>query len=134
MDQRDFAVHGGTPSVVIDNFNAGGMAINPHKANPPLGIDADAVLAFAVTFKGFELVTRRHPQKLDDRGRVDLLQFAHRHGFKIGEPGDPFTSKQGLRIVALETLDHARMITAAVITCQGGCHQKNLYLMRRGLC
>jgi hypothetical protein len=105
--------------VVIDNFNAGGMAINPYKANPPLGVDANAVLAFAVAFESFKLVTRRHPQKIKDRGRVDLLQFAHRHGFKIGEPGDPFTSKQGLRIVALETLDHARMITANVINCQG---------------
>ena len=104
--------------MVIDNFNAGGMAINPYKANPPLCIDADAVLAFPVTFEGFKLVTRRHPQKLDDRGRVDLLQFAHRHGFKVGKPGDPFASKQGLRIVALETLDHARMITANVINCQ----------------
>jgi len=104
--------------VVIDNFNAGGMAVKPHKAHSPLGIDADAVLAFAVTFEGFELVARRHPQKLNDRGRVDLLQFAQRHGFKIGEPGNPFTSKQGLRIAALETLDHARMITANVINCQ----------------
>lgn len=102
------------------------MAINPHKANPPLGIDADAVLALPVAFEGFELVTRRHPQKINNCGRVDLLQFAHRHGFKIGEPGDPFTSKQGLRIVALETLDHAWMITGVVITCQdGGCHQKS---------
>ena len=83
------------------------MAVKPHKANPPLGIDADAVLAFPVTLKGFELVARWQPQKLDDRGCVDLLQFAQCHGFKIGEPGDPFASKQGLRIVALETLDHA---------------------------
>jgi hypothetical protein len=47
--------------VVIDNFNAGGMAINPHKTHPPLVIDANAMLAFAVTFEGFELVTRWHP-------------------------------------------------------------------------
>ncbi|MDD4944971.1 MAG: hypothetical protein PHQ13_15720 [Rhodoferax sp.] len=36
----------------------------------------------------------RHPQKLDDHGRVDLLQFAHRHSFKIGESGDPFASNK----------------------------------------
>ena len=93
--------------MVIDNFNAGGMAINPHKANPPLGVDADAVLAFPVAFEGFQLVTWWHPQKIQHRGRVHLLQLAQRHSFKVGESGNPLTRKQSLRIVALETLDHA---------------------------
>ena len=105
--------------MVIDNFNAGGMAINPYKANPPLCIDANAVLAFSVTFECFKLVTRWHSQKLEGRGRIDLLQLAHRHSFKVSKSGDPFTIKQGLRIVAVVTLDHVRIVTVNVINCQG---------------
>lgn len=93
--------------MAIDYFNAGGMAINPHKANPPLCIDANAVLTFSVTLEGFKLVSRRHPQKLYGCGGVYLLQFAQCHSFKVDEPGYPFASKQGLCIAALKTLNHA---------------------------
>jgi hypothetical protein len=107
VNQWDFAGHGDTPLVVIDNFNAGGMTIDPHKANPPLCINANAVLAFPVTLEGFKLVSRRHPQKLYGRCSVNLLQFAQSHSLKVDEPGNPFSSKQGLCIAAMKTLNHA---------------------------
>ena len=104
--------------MVTANFTAGGMAVDPHKPNPPLCIDANAVLAFPVTLEGFKLVSGRHPQKLYGRCSVHLLQFAQCYGFKVDEPGNPFSSKQGLRIAAIETLNHAQMITTGVINCQ----------------
>jgi hypothetical protein len=61
VNQGDFSGHGGTPSVVIDNFNVGGMAIDPHKANSPLCIDANAMLALPVAFEGFKLVAWWQP-------------------------------------------------------------------------
>jgi hypothetical protein len=47
--------------VVIDNFNVGGMDIDPHKANSPLCIDANAMLALPVAFEGFKLVAWWQP-------------------------------------------------------------------------
>src|SRR5688500_13620318 len=43
-------------SVVIDNLNVGGACLSPHEANAPLIIDADAVLADAVTCQCFKTV------------------------------------------------------------------------------
>jgi hypothetical protein len=50
---------------------------------------------------------------------VYLLQFAQSHSFKVGEPGNPFAGKQGLRIAAMKTLNHAIIITTDVINYQG---------------
>ena len=57
-------------SVVIDNFNAGGVPACLYKAQPPLAIYADTVLPLAVALEGFQLVTRRETQKIQGGGRV----------------------------------------------------------------
>src|SRR6266571_1596741 len=49
-------------SVVVHNFNVVGAAFVPAEANPPLIIDADAVLPGTVPLEGFQAVARRQPQ------------------------------------------------------------------------
>jgi hypothetical protein len=49
-------------SMVIHNFNVVGAAFMPSEANPPLVIDADAVLPGAPTFESFQAVSGREPQ------------------------------------------------------------------------
>lgn len=40
--------------------------MGPDEAQAPLGMDADAVLAFAILFQRFETVARRHPQVIEN--------------------------------------------------------------------
>jgi hypothetical protein len=47
--------------VVIHNFNLMRAVFTPNKAQPPLVVDADAVLTLAVILQGFELVARWNP-------------------------------------------------------------------------
>jgi len=94
-------------SVVIDNFYAGRVATFPHKAQPPLAIDADTVLPLAVTLEGFQLVTRRQAQKIQGRSRVELLQFAHGHSLKIHKPCNATAPEKCFGIAALKVLNHA---------------------------
>jgi hypothetical protein len=51
-------------SVVIHDLDAVGIAALPAEADSPLIIDANAVLAFAVSFERLELVPRRGLQIL----------------------------------------------------------------------
>jgi len=46
-------------SVIVGNFHVGRTFIAPRKAQTPLTVDADAVLAEAITFQRFESVARR---------------------------------------------------------------------------
>jgi hypothetical protein len=45
-------------SVVVDDFDVrgAGLAVGPFEANPPLHVDADAVLALPVALQSFERV------------------------------------------------------------------------------
>jgi hypothetical protein len=45
-------------SVVVDDFNVVGVAVNPAETDAPLIVDADAVLAFALALQGFQPIGR----------------------------------------------------------------------------
>jgi hypothetical protein len=47
--------------VVIHNFNLMRAVFTPNKAQPPLVVDADAVLTLTAILQGFELVARWNP-------------------------------------------------------------------------
>jgi len=44
--------------VVINEFNIMGTVIGPHKANPPLIVDADAVLSLTIGLQLLQSITR----------------------------------------------------------------------------
>jgi hypothetical protein len=71
-------------SVVIDDLHAEGITINPSKADTPLIIDTDAVLAFAITPEGFEPIGRRNTQIIQNGSVAKHAQFATCHGLDIG--------------------------------------------------
>ena len=50
------------PSVVIHDFDVINMTVAPCKANAPLVVYSDAVLAFAVTAELFKTIRGRHTQ------------------------------------------------------------------------
>ena len=100
--------------MIIHNFNTAGMAVCPDKANPPLVIDADAVLTLPVAFRRFQTIAGRYFQKTQIRSGIQLLQFAHRHRFNIGKPFHPPALKQGFGVFAVEFGNHRQIITKPV--------------------
>jgi hypothetical protein len=71
--------------VVINNFNIAGIAACPDKANAPLVIDANAVLAFSVTLQSLKPVVWRYAQIIQPRGPVKHLQLALGHCPDVGK-------------------------------------------------
>ena len=61
------------PSVVVHDLHLPGMGCIPNEANPPLVVDADAVLSRPVAQEGLQPVARWHPQEVEIRCRVQLL-------------------------------------------------------------
>jgi hypothetical protein len=49
-------------SVVVDDFDLVRMTFSPDKANSPLIVDADRVLALAFTAGRFKTISRRHAE------------------------------------------------------------------------
>ena len=62
--------------MVITDFNDVGTCPRPTEANPPLIVDADGLLAAAITFECFESVARRCRQVRGLDGFVELNEFS----------------------------------------------------------
>ena len=57
--------------MIIHDFYVIGISVSPNKADSPLVIDTDAVLAPAVAFQGFQMIVGRYAQILQpDFGRA----------------------------------------------------------------
>ena len=65
-------------SVVVDDLDILGSRTPPPKANAPLVVDADAVLAPSLPFQCF-LISRRGAKKLQRVGGFELRQLARCH-------------------------------------------------------
>lgn len=63
-----------------------------------LVLDADAVLAGAITFQGLEPVARGNPQIVEPPRDVELAKLAPRNLLDTHEPPDPIGTRQGLRV------------------------------------
>jgi hypothetical protein len=95
--------------MVIDNLDVRGTwrTFRPLEANPPLVVDADAVLSLAVSFERFETVPRQCG-KVFERGRcLETIQFQSRSAFDTGEGFDPFAQREVSGPLVPVTADHA---------------------------
>jgi len=79
----------------------------PDKADSPLVVDANAVLAFAVGLHRLQLVTRLDAQAGEFRGGMDLKRLTPRDALDVAEAGYRAAVKQGLSIRARERANHA---------------------------
>jgi hypothetical protein len=57
--------------VVIDDLNVVGVAPLPTKADAPLVIDPDTVLASSIALQQLQTVSRRDPQVLEGLGSME---------------------------------------------------------------
>ncbi len=62
--------------MVIDDLDVEGIAISPAKANAPLVIDANTVLAGALPFKSLESIGGRDAKVPKDASAMDHPEFA----------------------------------------------------------
>ena len=48
--------------MIVGDLDIPGCAISPYKAEPPLIVDANAVLALTIAAQSLQTITGRHPQ------------------------------------------------------------------------
>jgi hypothetical protein len=64
-----------SPTVVVDDFDVVGVTLAPDKADTPLVIDPDTVLAFPAAPETLQAVTGRNPQGIEASGSVDHVEL-----------------------------------------------------------
>ena len=88
--------------MIIDNFHIIGACIGPPKAEAPLIVDTNAVLAGTPTRQGLKTIARRHSQIIQSGGDFKLPQFSPRRGGDIHETSDADTFRESFGFRALE--------------------------------
>src|SRR5712692_5908751 len=74
------------------NVDRPGGGLRPLEADPPLVVDANAVLALSVPAQRFEPVTGQRSKVADGRGGLEAIKFQPRGPFESRECLDPFPS------------------------------------------
>ncbi len=102
--------------MVIDDLHVEDIALIPDKKDPPLVINADAVLTDTLPVKRFEAVGRRDAEVIQGSGIIEHSQFAPSHLLDIPRysPG-ALPLPDLLSFPSAEALDHASTITYRVI-------------------
>lgn len=88
--------------MVVHNFHISNPLFCPNKTHPPLFIDANTVLALAVSGQPFQLVARRATQKLQCGCGIQLCQLAFCYGLDVGKLAGSSTGEQALRFLTFE--------------------------------
>ena len=96
--------------MVVDDFHIVGIAVFPDKADAPLLVDANAVLAEAITFEGLESITRRCVQILENSRPVQDEKLAPGRTFELPESAHESIVEQGLCAPAPERSNHTRSV------------------------
>ena len=101
--------------MVIDELDVVGIGILPTETDPPLIVDADTVLAAAITLEFLEPVPRRHPKVVERLGGVHGNELPQHHAPELRRVSPHWlTAEQAPRIPIAEALDHAQNITRRV--------------------
>ena len=93
--------------MVVDDLDVIRVPVLPAKADAPLIVDANTVLARAVAFELFESVAGRHTQVLQLLGGINEANLAEHEPEQVGrEPPDALPLRQALGVPIREALDH----------------------------
>jgi hypothetical protein len=95
------------PLVVIHDFDVPCLTFTPPETNPPLIINADAMLTASVTLQGFEAVAWRDLKVIDLLCRIDGKKFGSRTArYLVGNAPNRVASEESDRTFVREALDH----------------------------
>src|SRR3954471_17035659 len=93
--------------VVVDNFHLVRILVPPAEAQPPLVVDADAMLAGAVTWQLLQAIARRYPEIVQVLRGVKNKKLPKRGTLQSERPAsNGFALEHPARDVVLEALDH----------------------------
>jgi len=106
------------------------VATAPDEANPPLVIDADAVLAGTLAFEGFQPVARRRKQIAQCPRPVQVFELAPGGVLNVRRQlAGAFAPKDALRFAARESGYHRNMLSYRGNMSSGLCSRT-----QSGLC
>ena len=94
-------------SVVINNFDLVGVSIAPHETDPPLIVDANAVLSLSISVQRLQTVTRRSSQISQLGCTIELSQFATSDAFYCPKAPAGYPLMQSAGLGTTERLDHS---------------------------
>jgi len=92
--------------MIIHDLDFKGVPLAPRKANPPLVIDADAVLTFPIAFEAFQAISWQRRERPETRRGVEHVEFPKGLAFNSLEPAYSFSMEEALCISASEGPDH----------------------------
>jgi hypothetical protein len=101
--------------MVVDDLDIVGIAALPAKADTPLIVDADTVLASSIAGKLLEPIGRRDPQVVHRFCRVQDQELAKRDPLDPRELPRKSALKDPLGLATAEALDHCEVIPSGVI-------------------
>jgi hypothetical protein len=93
--------------MIVCDFNVPGAIVRPRETDPPLTINADAMLARAVAFKFFEAISRRYPQVVNSFRGFDQKQLPQDKCFNGLKPPRANATEYCFSVLALEAAYHA---------------------------
>jgi hypothetical protein len=92
--------------VVIHDFNFIGVPLAPRKTNPPLVVDASAVLTLSITFEALQAISWQRRERSEIRRGVEHSEFTKGLALDGLEPANSFSMEEALGISASEGPDH----------------------------
>jgi len=101
--------------MIIDDFNVFGPRVRPAEADAILVIDANAVLAQAISLERLKTIARRNPEVVKPSGDLELSKLAQRNIFNVHKSPHSLPLRECLGIGAFEGDDHAERLTRCVI-------------------
>ena len=101
--------------MVVNDLNLVRRTVRPAKANPPLIVDADTVLAGAIALELLEPIAGRHAEVIERLGGVQSNQLPEHRAPKVGWiSADRLPVEEAGGIPVAEALDHCDKLTPRV--------------------
>jgi phosphatidylserine decarboxylase len=97
--------------VVINNFDIFRTGLRPAEANPELPVDANAVLALAITRQRLQHIAGRYFKIIKLTCSLELPNFPQGNALEIDKSPDATTACQLLGILTLKRYDHGSILT-----------------------
>ena len=95
--------------MIINDLDVIRIAILPTKADAPLIVDPNTVLASAIASEFLQPITWRHAEVLEELCGIDQPQLSEHTSLQLGrKPADGFTPEQALGVRVGKALDHRR--------------------------
>ena len=93
--------------MIINHLDLEGVTVSPPKADSPLVIDANTVLAGAIACELLQAVAGRYSEIRELLGRVHYAELPEHESVELGgEAPDAFAPEQPLRVTIGDARDH----------------------------